>query len=85
MFKILREVWMDIGIEKVDTHEGVIVKVLLDSDAIGMFMDRKMAAKYGFRLQKLSRLIMVRNVNGTNNSAEPLSIRWKQTYTTKAI
>jgi len=56
-----------------------------DSGAIGMFMDQKMAAKYGFRLQKLSRLIMVRNVNGTNNSAEPLSIRWKQTYTTKAM
>ena len=25
MFKILREVWLDIGIEKVDTHEGVTV------------------------------------------------------------
>jgi len=50
MFKILREVWIDIGIEKVDTHEGIIVKALLDSDAIGMFMDRKMTAKYGFRL-----------------------------------
>jgi len=31
-------------------HEGIIVKALLDSDAIGMFIDRKMAAKYGFRL-----------------------------------
>jgi len=28
-----------------------------------------MAAKYGFRLQKLERLVMVRNVDGTNNSA----------------
>jgi len=41
---------MDIGIEKVDTYEGIIVKALLDSDAIEMFIDRKMAAKYGFRL-----------------------------------
>jgi len=41
---------MDIGIEKVDMHKGIIVKVLLDSGATGMFMDRKMAAKYGFRL-----------------------------------
>ena len=61
---------MDIGIEKVDMYEGIIVKVLLDSSAMGMFMDWKMAAKYGFRLQKLERPIMVRNVNGTNNSAE---------------
>ena len=69
MFKILREVWMDIGIEKVDMHEGITVKVLLDSGATGMFMDWKIAAKYGFRLQKLERPIMVRNVDGTNNSA----------------
>jgi len=60
---------MDIGIEKVDMHKGIIVKALLDSGATGMFMDRKMAAKYGFRLQKLERLIMVRNIDGTNNSA----------------
>jgi len=67
-FKILREVWMDIGIEKMNMHKGITVKALLDSSAIGMFMDQKMAAKYGFRLQKLERLIMVRNVNGANNS-----------------
>jgi len=28
-----------------------------------------MVAKYGFRLQKLERPIVVRNVDGTNNSA----------------
>ena len=27
-FKILKEVWLDIGIEKVNTHEGITVKVL---------------------------------------------------------
>jgi len=31
MFKILRKVWLDIGLEKVDTHEDVTVKALLDS------------------------------------------------------
>ena len=67
--QILREVWMDIGIEKVDMHEGITVKALLDSGAMGMFIDQKMVEKYGFRLQKLKRLIMVRNVDGTNNSA----------------
>ena len=64
---------MDIGIEKVNTHEDVTVKVLLDSSAMGMFMDWKMAVKYGFRLQKLKRLIMVRNVNRTNNSARAIT------------
>ena len=59
---------MNIRIEKLDTHEGVMVKALLDSGATGMFMDKKMAVKYGFRLQKLERLVVVRNVDGTNNS-----------------
>ena len=68
MFKILREVWLNIGVEKVDIHEGITVKVLLDSGAIRMFMNKKMTARYRFRLQKLERPVMVRNVNGTNNS-----------------
>jgi len=45
-----------------------MLKALLDSRATGMFMDKRTAAKHGFRLQKLERPIMVRNVNGTNNS-----------------
>ena len=49
-FKILREVWLNIGVEKVDTHEGVTVKALLDSSITGMFIDKKMAAKHGFKL-----------------------------------
>jgi len=65
---MLRKVWLNIGIEKIDTHEGVAVKVLLDSSAMGMFMDKRTAAKHGFTLEKLKRPIMVRNVDGTNNS-----------------
>jgi len=65
---MLREVWLNIGVEKIDMYEGVVIKVLLDSGATGMFMDRQMVAKHGFKLQKLERLLVVRNVNGTNNS-----------------
>jgi len=39
-FKMLREVWLNIGVEKIDTHEGVIIKALFNSGAMGMFMDR---------------------------------------------
>jgi len=67
-FKMLREVWLNIRVEKVNTHEGVVIKVLLDSSATGMFMDRQTAARHGFKLQKLERLLVVRNVDGTNNS-----------------
>jgi len=65
---MLREVWLNIGVEKIDTHEGVMIKVLLDSSTTGMFMDRQMAARYGFKLQKLERPLVVRNVDSTNNS-----------------
>jgi len=66
-------VWLSIGIEKIDTHEGVTVKVLLDSGTTEMFMDKRTAAKHRFRLQKLERPIMVRNVNGINNSGEAIT------------
>jgi len=59
---------LDIEIERTDTHEGVTIKVLLDSGTMGMFIDRKTVAKHGFRLQKLERLVRVKNVDGTYNS-----------------
>jgi len=55
-------------------HKDVTVKALLNSGAMGMFMDRKMVAKHGFKLQKLDRPVVVRNIDGTNNS------RWTITY-----
>jgi len=50
MFKMLREVQLNIRIKKIDMHKGITVKVLLDSSTTGMFMDRKMAARNGFKL-----------------------------------
>jgi len=67
-FKMLREVWLNIGVEKINTHEGVMIKALLDSGATGMFIYRQMAARHGFKLQKLERPLMVKNVDGTANS-----------------
>ena len=67
-FKMLKEVWLDIGIERTDTHKGVTIKVLLDSSTTRMFMDRKTLAKHKFRLQKLERPIRVKNVDGMYNS-----------------
>ena len=67
-FKILGKVWLNIGVEKVDIYKGITVKALLDSGAMGMFMDKKMAAKHRFKLQKLERPVTVRNVDSTNNS-----------------
>jgi len=70
---MLREVWLNIGVEKVDMHEDTTVKALLDNSVTKMFMNKKMTAKYGFKLQKLNKLVMVRNVDRTNNSRETIT------------
>jgi len=68
MFKSLREVWISVGIEKMNTHEGRTVKVLLDSRATGMFMSKSLAQKGKYRLIKLEQPLQVRNVDGTRNN-----------------
>jgi len=63
----LREVWMKVGLEKLDMHEGVTVKALLDSGATGIFMDKDFTKEQGFKLEKLDRPVKVKNVDGTSN------------------
>ena len=64
----LREVWMKVGMEKLDTHEEVTVKALLDSGATGIFIDKDFTEERGFKLEKLDKLVEVKNVNGTDNN-----------------
>ena len=66
--KPLRDVWLTIGIEKIDTHEGVTVKALLDCGATEMFMDKRIAAKHRFRLQRLEQSLQIKNIDGVDNS-----------------
>jgi len=49
-------------------YKDITVKVLLDSGTMKMFMDQKMIVKYRFRLQRLERPVVVRNIDRTNNS-----------------
>ena len=65
--KPLREVWLNIGLERVDTHKGVSVRALLDSEATGLFMSKRLVKKQGFKLEKLAKPIKVRNIDGSNN------------------
>jgi len=74
---MLREVWLNIGVEKIDIHKGVMIKVLLDSNTIEMFMDKQIVARHGFKLQKLERPIAVRNIDGTNNSRGAITYQVK--------
>jgi len=66
--KMLKEVWMKIGVEKIDMHEEVAVKALLDSRATGLFVDKTFGEKNSFKMQELERPVDVKNVDGTGNS-----------------
>jgi len=49
----LREVWLEIGIEKLDSYEIITMKVLLDSGATSLFVNKKFVEEHGFKLEKL--------------------------------
>jgi len=66
--QLLREVWMKVGLEKLENHEGVAVKALLDSRATGLFMDITFAQEKGFKMEKLKKPLLVRNIDGMVNA-----------------
>jgi len=50
----LREVWLKVGLEKLENYEGVAVKALLDSGATGLFMDTTFAKEKNGEVKKSS-------------------------------
>jgi len=68
----LREVTIKIGLERLDTQEGITVEALLDSRAMELVMSSEFARKKGFKLKKLERPIQVRNVDGSFNREGPI-------------
>jgi len=61
-----------IGLERIDTQEGITVEALLDSGTIGLVMSLEFARKQGFKLKKLERPMQVRNVDGSFNKEGPI-------------
>ena len=59
---------MRVGLEKLESHEGIAVKALLDSRATGLFMDTTFAREKGFKMKKLKNPLLVRNVDGIVNA-----------------
>jgi len=70
--KTLREVTVKIGLERIDTQEGVTVEALLDSGVTGLVMSSEFTKKQGFKLKKLERPVNVRNVDGSFNKERPI-------------
>jgi len=58
---------MKVGLEKLESHEGVTVKALLDSGATDLFMDTTFAKEKGFKMKRMKNPLLVKNVDGTAN------------------
>ena len=63
---------MRVGLEKLENHKGVVVRVLLDSGATGLFMDITFAQEKRFKREKLKKPLLVRNVDGMVNVGEAI-------------
>jgi len=64
---------MRVGLEKLESYEGVVVRALLDSGVTGLFIDTIFAQKKGFKIEKLKKLLLVRNINRTVNAGEAIT------------
>jgi len=64
---------MRVGLEKLESYEGVVVRALLDSGVTGLFIDTIFAQKKGFKMEKLKKLLLVRNINRTVNAGEAIT------------
>jgi len=69
---MLRKVTVKIGLERIDTQEGVTVEALLDIRATGLVMSSEFTKKQRFKLKKIERPIYVRNVNRIFNKEGPV-------------
>jgi len=58
---------MKVGLEKLENYEGVAVRALLDSRAMGLFMDTTFAREKEFKMEKLKNPLLVRNIDRTAN------------------
>ena len=69
---MLREVTVKIGLEKIDTQEGVMVEALLDSRAMKLVMSSEFTRKQRFKLKRIEDPIYVRNMDRTFNKEVPI-------------
>jgi len=69
---MLREVTVKIGLERIDTQEGVTVEALLDSGVTRLVMSLEFTRKQGFKLKRLERPMNMRNVDGSLNKEGPI-------------
>ena len=70
--RLLREVTVKIGLERIDTQERIIVEALLDSGITGLVISSEFTRKQGFKLKKLERPMNVRIIDSSLNKKGPI-------------
>jgi len=58
---------MKVGLEKLESHERIAVKALLDNGVTGLFIDIAFTKEKGFKMEKLKNPLLVQNMDGTAN------------------
>ena len=64
---------VDIVLKTVDTGKAIHTKAMVDSGATGLFLDRTFVESTGWNTRRLPRALPVFNVDGTPNSAGPIT------------
>ncbi len=63
---------MKIGLERINTQEGIIVEALLNNKTTGLVMSLGFTRKQEFKLKKSKRPIYVRNIDSSFNNEGPI-------------
>jgi len=63
---------MKVGLEKLESHDRIAVKALLDSRATGLFMNTTFAREKEFKMERVKKPLIVKNVDGTINVGEAI-------------
>jgi len=63
---------MKVGLEKLESHKRVAVRALLDSGATDLFIDTTFAKEKGFKMERMRKPLMVKNMDGTINVGEAI-------------
>jgi len=71
----LREMTVNIGLERINIQEGIIIEVLLNSRVMSLAKSSEFVRKQRFKLKKIERPIYMINVNRTSCESQYLLSR----------
>ena len=75
---MLRKVTVKIGLERINTQEGITVEVLLDSSVTELVISLKFSKRQGFKFKKIERPIYIRNIDRIFNKEGPIGLTGRQ-------